>query len=182
MYKSDEIDLFPKNIENIYSNLENDIMQDVVRRIAETDELTRTADWQLNRLYNMGANKLDIKKYIQKALNLSDAGIDMLYSDTLKEGYIRDAALYDAVGQDLIPFEENVALQQLIEATKKQTSAELKNITRTMGFSVMQPNGKKQFQTVDDYFKKTMDNAVMHVLNGTYDYNTIIRKVTDEMT
>lgn len=182
MYKSDEIDLFPKNIENIYSNLENDIMQDVVRRIAETDELTRTADWQLNRLYYMGANKLDIKKYIQKALNLSDAGIDMLYSDTLKEGYIRDAALYDAVGQDLIPFEENVALQQLIEATKKQTSSELKNITRTMGFSVMQQNGKKQFQTVDDYFKKTMDNAVMHVLNGTYDYNTIIRKVTDEMT
>ncbi len=182
MYKSDEIDLFPKNIENIYSNLENDIMQDVVRRIAETDELTRTADWQLSRLYNMGANKLDIKRYIQKTLNLSDEGIDMLYSDTLKEGYLRDAALYDAVGQDLIPFEENVALQQLIEATKKQTSAELKNITGTMGFSVMQLNGKKQFQTVDDYFKKTMDNAVMHVLNGTFDYNTIIRKVTDEMT
>lgn len=51
-----------------------------------------------------------------------------------------------------------------------------------MGFAVKQPNGRKTFKTVDNYFKDTMDNAVMHVLNGTFDYNSIIRKVTDEMT
>lgn len=182
MYKSDEIGLFPKNIENIYSHLENDIMNDIIRRIADTGELTRTADWELSRLYNMGANKTDIKKKIQKALNLSDVEIDLLYSNTLKEGYLRDESLYQAVGQEFIPFEENVALQQLIEATKEQTVKQLKNITRTMGFSVQQPNGKKMFKTVDNYFKDTMDNAVMHVLNGTFDYNSIIRKVIDEMT
>lgn len=182
MYKSDELELFPKNIEEIYAGLENDIMNDIIRRIAETGEITRTADWQLNRLYNMGADKTDIKKHIQEALNLSDTEIEQLYSDTLKEGYLRDESLYQAVGQEFIPFEENMALQQLIEATKQQTAKQLKNITRTMGFAVKQPNGRKTFKTVDDYFKDTMDNAVMHVLNGTFDYNSIIRKVTDEMT
>lgn len=182
MYKSDELELFPKNIEEIYAGLENDIMNDIVRRIAETGEITRTADWQLNRLYNMGADKTDIKKHIQEALNLSDTEIEQLYSDTLKEGYLRDESLYQAVCQEFIPFEENMALQQLIEATKQQTAKQLKNITRTMGFAVKQPNGRKTFKTVDDYFKDTMDNAVMHVLNGTFDYNSIIRKVTDEMT
>ena len=182
MYKSDELELFPKNIEEIYAGLENDIMNNIIRRIAETGEITRTADWQLNRLYNMGADKTDIKKHIQEALNLSDTEIEQLYSDTLKEGYLRDESLYRAVGQEFIPFEENMALQQLIEATKQQTAKQLKNITRTMGFAVKQPNGRKTFKTVDDYFKDTMDNAVMHVLNGTFDYNSIIRKVTDEMT
>ena len=182
MYKSDELELFPKNIEEIYAGLENDIMNDIIRRIAETGEITRTADWQLNRLYNMGADKTDIKKHIQEALNLSDTEIEQLYSDTLKEGYLRDESLYRAVGQEFIPFEENMALQQLIEATKQQTAKQLKNITRTMGFAVKQPNGRKTFKTVDDYFKDTMDNAFMHVLNGTFDYNSIIRKVTDAMT
>lgn len=182
MYKSDELELFPKNIEEIYAGLGNDIMNNIIRRIAETGEITRTADWQLNRLYNMGADKTDIKKHIQEALNLSDTEIEQLYSDTLKEGYLRDESLYRAVGQEFIPFEENMALQQLIEATKQQTAKQLKNITRTMGFAVKQPNGRKTFKTVDDYFKDTMDNAVMHVLNGTFDYNSIIRKVTDEMT
>ena len=182
MYKSDELELFPKNIEEIYAGLENDIMNNIIRRIAETGEITRTADWQLNRMYNMGADKTDIKKHIQEALNLSDTEIEQLYSDTLKEGYLRDESLYQAVGQEFIPFEENMALQQLIEATKQQTAKQLKNITRTMGFAVKQPNGRKTFKTVDDYFKDTMDNAFMHVLNGTFDYNSIIRKVTDEMT
>ena len=182
MYKSDELELFPKNIEEIYAGLENDIMNDIIRRIAETGEITRTADWQLNRLYNMGADKTDIKKHIQEALNLSDTEIEQLYSDTLKEGYLRDESLNRAVGQEFIPFEENMALQHIIEATKQQTAKQLKNITRTMGFAVKQPNGRKTFKTVDDYFKDTMDNAVMHVLNGTFDYNSIIRKVTDEMT
>jgi hypothetical protein len=182
VYKSDELELFPKNIEEIYAGLENDIMNDIIRRIAETGEITRTADWQLNRLYNMGADKTDIRKHIQEALNLSDTEIEQLYTDTLKEGYLRDESLYQAVGQEFIPFEENMALQQLIEATKQQTAKQLKNITRTMGFAVKQPNGRKTFKTVDDYFKDTMDNAVMHVLNGTFDYNSIIRKVTDEMT
>lgn len=182
MYKSDELELFPKNIEEIYAGLENDIMNDIIRRIAETGEITRTADWQLNRLYNMGADKTDIRKHIQEALNLSDTEIEQLYSDTLKEGYLRDESLYQAVGQEFIPFEENMALQQLIEATKQQTAKQLKNITRTIGFAVKQPNGRKTFKTVDDYFKDTMDNAFMHVLNGTFDYNSIIRKVTDEMT
>lgn len=182
MYKSDELELFPKNIEEIYAGLENDIMNDIIRRIAETGEITRTADWQLNRLYNMGADKTDIRKHIQEALNLSDTEIEQLYSDTLKEGYLRDESLYQVVGQEFIPFEENMALQQLIEATKQQTAKQLKNITRTMGFAVKQPNGRKTFKTVDDYFKDTMDNAFMHVLNGTFDYNSIIRKVTDEMT
>ena len=101
MYKSDELELFPKNIEEIYAGLENDIMNDIIRRIAETGEITRTADWQLNRLYNMGADKTDIKKHIQEALNLSDTEIEQLYSDTLKEGYLRDESLYRAVGQGI---------------------------------------------------------------------------------
>lgn len=143
MYKSDEIDLFPKEIEKIYSCLENEIMNDIIRRIAKAGELTRTADWELSRLYNMGANKIDIKKHIQEALNLSEAEINLLYSNTLKEGYLRDESLYQAVGQEFIPFEENVELQQLIEATKEQTAKQLKNITRTIGFSVKQPNGRK---------------------------------------
>ena len=182
MYKSDEIDLFPKEIEKIYSCLENEIMNDIIRRIAKAGELTRTADWELSRLYNMGANKIDIKKHIQEELNLSEAEINLLYSNTLKEGYLRDESLYQAVGQEFIPFEENVELQQLIEATKEQTAKQLKNITRTIGFSVKQPNGRKKFKTVDNYFKDTMDNAVMHVLNGTFDYNSIIKRTTDEMS
>lgn len=182
MYTSDELGALPNNIEEIYKALENDIMSDIIRRIRETGEITRTADWQMYRLYQMGGTKEKIKKHIQKVLQLSNAEIDMIYFNTLKTGYACDEELYNALGKEFIAYDENIQLQQLISGVKEQTYGELKNITQTMGFSVMQSNGKKQFQSIDDYFKNTMDNAVMHLLNGTFDYNTIIRKVTDEMT
>lgn len=182
MYTSDEIGVLPNSVEEIYRALENDIMFDIIRRIRETGEVTRTADWQMYRLYQMGETKEKIKKHIQQALQLSGAEIDMIYSDTLKMGYARDEGLYNALGKEFISYNENIQLQQLISGVKEQTYGELKNITQTMGFSVTQPNGKKQFQSIDNYFKNIMDNAVMHLLNGTFDYNTIIRKVTDEMT
>lgn len=182
MYTSDEIGILPNRVEEIYMALENDIMFDIIRRIRETGEITRTADWQMYRLYQMGETKEKIKKHIQQALQLSDTEIDMIYSDTLKMGYARDEELYNALGKEFISYNENIQLQQLISGVKEQTYGELKNITQTMGFSVKQPNGKKQFQSINNYFKNTMDNAVMHLLNGTFDYNTIIRKVTDEMT
>ena len=175
MYTSDEIGVLPNSVEEIYRALENDIMFDIIRRIRETGEVTRTADWQMYRLYQMGETKEKIKKHIQQALQLSGAEIDMIYSDTLKMGYERDEGLYNALGKEFISYNENIQLQQLISGVKEQTYGELKNITQTMGFSVTQPNGKKQFQSIDNYFKNIMDNAVMHLLNGTFDYNTIIR-------
>lgn len=33
-----------------YQDLEERIMQDIVRRIVKTGEITSTADWQINRL------------------------------------------------------------------------------------------------------------------------------------
>lgn len=182
MYTSEELEVMPQRLEEIYRALENDVMSDIIRRIKETGEITRTADWEIYKLYQMGETKEKIKKHIQQALQLSDDEINTLYSDTLKAGYLRDEELYNALGKEFIAYDENIQLQQLISGVKEQTYGELKNITQTMGFSVTQPNGKKKFQSIDDYFKKTMDNAVMNVLNGTFDYNTIIRKVTDEMT
>ena len=37
-----------------YQDLEERIMQDIVRRIVKAGEITRTADWQINRLRLLG--------------------------------------------------------------------------------------------------------------------------------
>ena len=39
-----------REIEKNYSDLEMRIMEDIVRRIKKTGEITSTADWQINRL------------------------------------------------------------------------------------------------------------------------------------
>ena len=54
-----------------YQDLEERIMQDIVRRIVKAGEITSTADWQINRLRILGYSSEDIEKEIKKALNAS---------------------------------------------------------------------------------------------------------------
>lgn len=52
-----------------YQDLEERIMQDIVRRIMKAGEITSTADWQINRLRILGYSSEDIEKEIKKAFN-----------------------------------------------------------------------------------------------------------------
>ncbi len=69
MYTSDELGALPNSVEEIYKALENDIMFDIIRRIRETGEVTRTADWQMYRLYQMGETKKKIKNIFSRHYN-----------------------------------------------------------------------------------------------------------------
>ena len=60
-----------RQIEKNYSDLEMRIMEDIVRRIKKTGEITSTADWQINRLRILGNSSEDIEKMLKEALDAS---------------------------------------------------------------------------------------------------------------
>ena len=58
-------------IEKHFSNLEMRIMEDIVRRIQKTGEITSTADWQITRLRILGYSSEDIEKMLKETLDKS---------------------------------------------------------------------------------------------------------------
>ena len=182
MFKPNEIEAMPVILEGYFKDLENRIMEDIVRRIRINSEITSTADLQIQRLSEMGASKKAVRDYIQQALQLSEQGIDDLYSGAIQKGYNADKDLYTATGRDFVPYAENQQLQQLVEAVKKQTNSNIKNITQSMGFAVRQPDGKLTFQPIADYYQKTLDKAVLDITSGSFDYNTVLKRTVQEMT
>lgn len=183
MFKPNEIEAIPIELESQFKELENRIMQDIIRRLKNNgNDIIRSADWQLHRLSELGKSKKEIKQFISETLGLSEKEIDRIYSDVLEQGYAHDADLYKAVGKDMVPFAENKPLQQLISATIKQTHDELKNITQSLGFAVKQPDGTLKFQPIADYYQKTLDGAMLDIASGAFDYNTVLKRVVFEMT
>lgn len=183
MFTPNEIEAMPFLLETRFKKLEERIMADIIRRLKKNSgEITRTADWQIYRLHELGKSKKEIKKYIQEALNLSDTEIDRIYSDVLAEGYARDASLYTALGKDFIAFEDNKPLQQMISAVKSQTKEGYNNITQSLGFAVKSPNGKTMFKPIAEYYQNTLDKAVMDITSGAFDYNTVLKRTVSEMT
>lgn len=177
MFTPQQLEKIPIELEKIFSKLEQDIMVDIIRRIAINGEVTRTADYQLTRLYQLGVSKKVIRKYIQEALELSRKEINSIYRNAIKSCYVEDETLYKVAGKSFVKFEDNEELQQLIRAVKEQTNNDLYNITQSTGFMT-----KAGFKPIAKYYQDTLDNSIMSILNGSFDYNTVIRNTVQEMT
>lgn len=181
MFTPSDLERMPIPIEQRMNELEMRIMEDIIRRIHINDEITRSADWQIYRLIQMGQSTEYIQQQIQQSLKLTDEEITKLYEGAIQSGYTKDKKLYEAIGKDFIPFRENAELQQLIQAVVSQTKSEMENITRTLGFAI-DVNGKSVFTPMGEYLQRTLDTAVLEVTSGTFDYNSTLKKVVSEMT
>ena len=84
-----------------------------------------------------------------------------------------------------IPYEDNEALHKQVEAIKRKTVDEYKNLTQTTAFLVYDKNGKipNKFgtlkavpTTLSETYNITLDNAIQTVITGVTDPQTAIRQ------
>lgn len=182
MFKSGELEAVSMALEPQFAALEERIMTDIVRRIKINGEITRAADWQITRLAQLGQSKREIKKAIKDTLGISYKEVNHLYKDIIRKGYEREEDLYKYKGKTQIPFEDNKELQQLIGAVTDQTKGELKSITQSLGFATKGADGKVKFSPVGEYYTSTLDNAMLDIASGSFDYNTVLKRTVKEMT
>lgn len=172
---------FPLELEKIMRSAGTRIMSDIIRRVRDCSEITRTADWQIDRLNQLGESKKHIKSTIQKALKLSDKQIEEMYKNAAESAHAYNKELYKATGKDYIPYAENAFLQQITAAVTSQTKDEFKNLTGSLGFAVKR-GGQTVFKPIAKYYQSTLDNAVADITSGAFDYNTVIKRTVEEMT
>lgn len=177
-----EIEYIPEKLTKLFRGLQLDILNDLVRRIAKNREITSTADWEIKRLYELGAAKEVIKRSIQRTLRLSAAEIDSIYANVLAEDYVRYEPIYKRLGKSFIPFKENKQLQQLIGGIEKQTKGELENITQSLGFAVKQLDGSVTYTPLSKGYQQILDKAMMNLTSGAFDYNTVIKKAVIDLS
>ncbi len=178
-----EIEGLPLKLTDQFKELEERTMTDIVRRLKNNgNDIIRSADWQIHRLYELGKGEEEIKSYIAEALNLSLEEIDDIYEKALNSGFAYDESIYEQAGAEIIPYSENENFKQLVLGLKKQTSEELVNITQSMGFAVRQTDGTLKFLKTADYYQKTLDGAMLDISSGLFDYNTVLKRVVAEMT
>ena len=169
-------------VEKKFRKLENRIMEDVIRRIKLTGTITSSADYQLNRFYILGNSSEVIEDIVKKAVGNSFPETFELYDEVVERQYVRSKKLYEQVNQEYIPYEENLELQQLVAALIEQSNNDLYNITKSLGFQVDRGNGRKVFSPLSDYYNEYLDQAMIEIASGAFDYNTVIRHVVSQMT
>lgn len=178
MLTPEQLGALPESFIGIYGELEDYILRDISRRIAIASHITDTAEWQIERLKQLGSATEGIKKQITVTTNISREQIEQMFFDVaqVSEDFYKD--VYKNV--DAIPISQNPFIQQQIKSLIEQTDGKLKNLTQSMGFSVYE-NGKKVFKPIATVYQKALDFTQMQVSSGAVDYITATRLAVAEL-
>ena len=169
-------------IEKHFSNLEMRIMEDIVRRIQKTGEITSTADWQITRLRILGYSSEDIEKMLKETLDKSYPEMFELYDKVIDWEYVRNKDIYEQINAGFISYEENEELQNIVSGLIQQSNDELRNITKSLGFYLSYGSGEKVLTPLAEVYQKYLDAACMDIVSGAFDYNSVIRRVVTQLT
>ena len=176
--------------------MEQEVIADIARRVKKTGRYTETAELMAKSMREQGYSTAKIQAEVMKVLR-ADKNYQMTVAENTKaykqmitniikdtvhkakkagEKLIAEAGLM-SWNNDLSMWKQHGVdlkkpndMSQLIEAFKKQTVGELKNIARSMGFknTVLGTTGVLQA------YQREMDLATLKVASGTFSYDQAV--------
>ena len=172
MLTPDQLDALPRRFVQLWQQVEDDILQDIARRIkkmGELDPLTPTAIWQAWRLAETRAVRSNTVATLARYTGKSRAEIKRLLETAGAQTLAADDAVYAAAGLDPPPVNQSPALLNLLNAGYRQTCGTWQNLTATTA------------NTVTGAFEDRLSRAWGLVSTGAMDYNTAIRRTVDDL-
>lgn len=163
------LDRMPDTFVQLWQQVEEQILQDVARRIGKMDAVTPTANWQLWRYQQTEALRNDVVKLLAKYTGKSEAAIRRLLLQAATEAMEREDAIYYHYDMEPTPFEESAALNNLLDAGARQTCGTWQNLTATTA------------NTVTGAFERTLDAAWLKVSTGAFDYKAAVKQAVDSL-
>lgn len=151
------------------------LLRDIARRIADAGQLTSTAAYEVWRMQQMGKSQREIKEQLKKLLNVSEKEIEKLLTQSAEVGY--DFDIKRLPHANAVAFAENEVMQQIVAAAVALAQDDFSNITQTLG--MVDPYGKAL--PLQEVYRSCTDFAFEQVITGAADYNTALRRATKNL-
>lgn len=186
----------------LYQQLERDVIGDCVRRLAQTGRLTETAEIMADALRTKGYSPAEIRREIMRAIH-ADAALQREIAENTRaykrlvrreiarvnaEAEVQSAALWEKAGnlafhEDLSTWQggakpvRDSAFADMIAAMKKAAGGELKNLTKTMGFRLMDGSLTRAGQL----YTQEMNRALVKLTSGAFSWRQCVKDACREL-
>jgi hypothetical protein len=186
----------------LFQELEQDVIQDIARRVRKESRWTETAELQAKTLEALGYKPMEIRNKVMRELKADKAYQAMIAKNTLEyKRAVRDRIkqlVADAKerGDDIVSragtmaFNDDLAfweskgrhLRHSSELAEINTTAshrlghELKNLTHSTGFKFVGAPVR-----IDNAFSHAMDSAIMNVATGAFSSGQATEKVVSDL-
>ncbi len=163
MLPPDYLEHVADDVLELYSELDQTIVRDIVRRLVKTGEVTSTARWQLAMAQESGLLYDQIIAEVARCSNASEQQVRTVFEDAGVKAVYFDAEIYKAAGLSPPPFAISPAALQVLNAGVIKTNGYLRNLTMTTANQAQQA------------YISVATLAEMQVESGAFDYDTAIK-------
>lgn len=123
------------DIINLYSQLEEEIVRDIARRIVKTGTMTDTGIWQAQHMQELGTLHSDVLSSVAKYSDKTESELKKLFEDASIKATEYDNEIYRRNGLNPKSLKVSDTQMQLLEAGYKKTQGNLSNLTLTTAVS-----------------------------------------------
>lgn len=136
-----QLDKLPEPMIQLMSELQDEIISDICRRIKKTNLLTPTAEWQLIKANQLTLSSQEVKRRIAAKLKISEKSVKELYTDAVKTAIREDEKIYKFAMADgilsgdyrekLTNYTRSVAFSNVLKKGLKNTNGLMRNLTNS---------------------------------------------------
>jgi hypothetical protein len=155
-------------------NINSYILQQIGKQILIVGSLTPTKAYEVINMLKYGGDYDKIINELARITNMNIQDIYNIFEEVAKYDYNLSRELYEYRNIKYIPYEENIALQQRVNAIARATANTYINLSGTLGFNL---GGKHR--TIRDTYVRVIDEAVYSL--GTMSYNEVMKKTIKEL-
>lgn len=188
MLNKSQIELIPERIYQRLNAINTEYLVSIGEVIKDIGELRPTDIHQLQQMYNFGAQTDKMAKQLAEATEKNIDDIYKLFDAVAKDNYTFAKPFYEAKLIDYIPYEQNIPLQQKVNAMAKQTVDEYVNLSQHTAFAVFAKDGKsiapyfaankdKIATSTSEIYTKISDYAITQVQLGMESYSKAVKDI-----
>lgn len=158
-------------VNKIYEEVEEEILRDIARRIRKSNEVTATAERQMEVLIENGYSYEDLQNKLEPYLDDIDTEINDLIDRSTIKHYADEQKAYKLANKLLTPYEQNSRAIKINRQVKDNLLANNDIITNSMGLAY---DGKGY--ELQDFYKREINKHVFMTSSGAFDRQTAVRK------
>lgn len=161
-------ELIDKVVERLVLRIEEGnsyVLEQIGKSIKKIGTLTPSKAQELVQVLKYGGDYDKIVRRLSKITELNVRDIQQIFEEVAKNDYNFAKQFYDYRGKKFIPYEENIALKNEVEALARITAGEYINFTRTMAFA-KKVNGRTIYTPLARAYQEVLDKAVLSVSQG----------------
>lgn len=183
MLNNDRQEILVERLINRIEKLNEDILTTIGTRIKEIRKLTPSQAHQIKQMLVYGE---DIEKIVQQISKITNMNIVDIYNIFNEEARINQGfakTYYEASGIQFVPYLQNKALKQQVEAIASLTAKSYMNVSNTtaIGYTIRDMQGNIIFKDISNVYRETIDSALFNITQGKTTYDQEMRRIIKQL-